>query len=75
MSTITRAPDNEGFPSHRWVRVAGRGRSVGLERSPDGGEVRSKTPIVSVIVTTVAAIVTIANVVMAAAGEPQQSWS
>ena len=36
---------------------------------------RSKTSIGSAIVAMAAAIVTIANVVMAAVVEPQQSWS
>ena len=40
-----------------------------------GGGGRFKTPIGSAIVAMAAAIVTIANVVMAAVVEPQQSWS
>ena len=40
-----------------------------------GGGGRSKTLIGSAIVAMAAAIVTIANVVMAAVVEPQQSWS
>ena len=40
-----------------------------------GGEGRSETPIGSAIVAIAAAIVTTANVVMAAVVEPQQSWS
>ena len=40
-----------------------------------GGGGRSKTIIGSAIVAMAAAIVTIANVVMVAAVEPQQSWS
>ena len=40
-----------------------------------GGGGRSKTVIGSAIVAMAAAIVTIANVVMAAVVEPQQSWS
>ena len=39
------------------------------------GRGRSKTLIGSAIVAMAAAIVTIANVVMAAVVEPQQSWS
>ena len=40
-----------------------------------GGRGRSKTLIGSAIVAMAAAIVTIANVVMATVVEPQQSWS
>ena len=40
-----------------------------------GGGGRSKTRIGSAFVVRTAAIVTIANVVMAAVVEPQQSWS
>ena len=42
---------------------------------PRGEGGRSKTPIGSAIVAMAAAIVNIATVVMAAVGEPQQSWS
>ena len=40
-----------------------------------GRRVGPETPIGSAIVAMAAAIVTIANVVMAAVVEPQQSWS
>ena len=40
-----------------------------------GGAGRFKTPIGSAIVAMAAAIVTIANVVIAVVVEPQQSWS
>ena len=56
-------------------RIGGSTRlgSAGLGRAnPLGG---CETPIGSAIVAMAAAIVTIANVVMAAVVEPQQSWS
>ena len=46
---------------------------IGARQSVGGRGVGSETPIGSAIVAMAAAIVTIANVVMAA--EPQQSWS
>ena len=45
------------------------------EFEADQGECGSNTLIGSAIVAMAAAIVTIANVVMAAVVEPQQSWS
>ena len=51
--------------------------STGLGRANPwfGRGVGCETPIGSAIVAMAAAIVTIANVVMAAVVEPQQSWS
>ena len=48
---------------------------IGARQSVRGREKGSETPIGSAIVAMAAAIVTIANVVMAAVVEPQQSWS
>ena len=48
---------------------------IGARQSVEGRGVGSETPIGSAIVAMAAAIVTIANVVMAAVVEPQQSWS
>ena len=48
---------------------------IGARQSVGGRGVGSETPIGSAIVAMAAAIVTIANVVMAAVAEPQQSWS
>ena len=48
---------------------------IGARQSVGGRGVGSETPIGSAIVAMAAAIVTIANVVMAAVVEPQQSWS
>ena len=49
--------------------------STGLGRANPWRGVGSETPIGSAIVAVAAAIVTIANVVMAAVVEPQQVWS
>ena len=54
-----------------WGAPIRGGRRVGWW----AGRGRSKTLIGSAIVAMAAAIVIIANVVMAAAVEPQQSWS
>ena len=53
----------------------GRANPWGAGSGLVGGEGRSKTLIGSAIVAMAAAIVTIANVVIAAVVEPQQSWS
>ena len=48
---------------------------IGVRQSVGVRGLGSETPIGSAIVAMAAAIVTIANVVMAAVVEPQQSWS
>ena len=48
---------------------------IGARQSVGGRGVGCETPIGSAIVAMAAAIVTIANVVIAAAVEPQLSWS